>query len=67
MIPINPEWPAVLKELNRRGLRDKDILDAMANLPRLWRGGGHAGGGVNDIRRLNEVALQRYRQSRGIA
>ena len=45
----------------------KDILDAMANLPRLWRGGGHGGGGMNDIRRLNDQALHRYRQSRGIA
>jgi hypothetical protein len=31
VIPVNPKWPAVIGDLRRRGLRDKDMLDAMAD------------------------------------
>lgn len=31
MIPVEPDWSAVIYELRRRGLRDKDMLDKMAD------------------------------------
>ena len=31
MIPVDVDWPAVVYELRRRGLRDKDVFDRMAD------------------------------------
>jgi hypothetical protein len=31
MIPVEVDWPRLLDTLHRRGLRDKDIFDKMAD------------------------------------
>lgn len=31
MLPVCPDWPEVINALRQRGLRDKDMLDAIAD------------------------------------
>jgi hypothetical protein len=31
VLPVNPDWPEVINALRKRGLRDKDIFDRMAD------------------------------------